>query len=328
MVAEFVADVAHGVRWLRRHPRFALFSTIIIAIGVGGATAIFSVADAVVVRPLPYADADRLFVIQEHDRRRDTRGPTSYPAFAAWRDSGRSFEGFAATTAEHLEVAWTGQGEPAVIAAAAVSGEFFQLLGVSPIVGRAIQPDDDRPGAAVAVLSHSLWRERFAADPTAVGRAMLLEGRPHTIVGVMPSDFAFPDGVDVWLAMRAEDSLLSAAVADRLFEDIGAGVGWLTVIGRLRDGVSLDASRNELTGLWRRMYRRSLTGIDTSSVEPGVINSFIEGHAAAPISLTDVCTGAGPSKRAGGTRRQRSRAAHRLHKRDRPARDNVDRAPT
>jgi hypothetical protein len=110
MVEQVAADLSHGARWLRRHLRFTGLSTLIIAIGVGGSTAIFSVADAVVLRPLPYAEADRLFVIQEHDRPRDTRGPASYPAFADWRNGSRSFDAFAAATAEHLEVTLTGQG--------------------------------------------------------------------------------------------------------------------------------------------------------------------------------------------------------------------------
>src|SRR5262245_25074303 len=211
MAEQLVADVSHGARWLRRHLSFAVLSALIIAVGVGGSTAIFSVADAVVLRPLPYAKADQLFVIQEHDRPRDARGPASYPAFADWRSGSRSFEAFAAATAEHLDVTLTGQGEPTVIASAAVSGEFFALLGVQPIAGRTLQPYDDQPSAAAAVLSHSLWRERFGADPAAVGRAIVLEGRLHTIVGIMPSQFAYPDGVDVWLAMRAEEPLLSAA---------------------------------------------------------------------------------------------------------------------
>jgi putative ABC transport system permease protein len=291
MVEQLANDLSHGARWLRRHLRFTGLSTLIIAIGVGGSTAIFSVADAVVLRPLPYAEADRLFVIQEHDRPRDTRGPASYPAFADWRNGSRSFDAFAAATAEHLEVTLTGQGEPTVIATAAVSGEFFELLGVQPIVGRPLQPYDDQPGAAAVVLSDSLWRERFGADPAAVGRAILLEGRPHTIVGIMPSHFAYPDGVGAWLAMRAEEPLLSAAVADRLFEDVGAGVGWLTVIGRLRHDVSLDVARDELSGMWRRMYRRSVAGVDTSAVKPGVIDSFIDGRAAAPLAMADVVLG-------------------------------------
>jgi hypothetical protein len=112
MIEQVAADLSHGARWLRRHLRFTGLSTLIIAIGVGGSTAIFSVADAVVLRPLPYAEADRLFVIQEHDRPRDTRGPASYPAFADWRNGSRSFEAFAAATAEHLEVTLTGRGEP------------------------------------------------------------------------------------------------------------------------------------------------------------------------------------------------------------------------
>jgi predicted permease len=291
MVEQLVADLSHGARWLRRHRSLAVLSTLIIAIGVGGSTAIFSVADAVVLRPLPYAEADRLFVIQEHDRPRDTRGPTSYPAFADWRSGSRSFEAFAAVTAEHLDVTLTGAGEPTVIATAAVSGEFFELLGVRPLAGRTLLRYDDQPGASAAVLSDSLWRERFGADPAAVGRAILLEGRPHTIVGIMPSRFAYPDGVDLWLAMRAEEPVLSAAVAGRLFEDVGAGILWLTVIGRLRHDASLEVARDELSGMWRRMYRRSLAGIDTSAVEVGVIDSFIEGHAAAPVAMTDVVLG-------------------------------------
>ena len=291
-VEECLADLAHGARWLRRRKRFAILSTLIIAIGIGGATAIFSVADAVVLRPLPYAHADRLFVIFEYDRSRGIRGPTSYPAFVDWRNGSHSFDAFAATTAERLEVTLTGSGDPEVIAAAAVSGDFFQLLGVPPLVGRSLLPDDDRPGSAVAVLSYALWRERFAADPGVVGRTMVLQGRPHTIVGVMPSQFAFPTGAHVWLPMRAEEPLLLAAIADGLFHDVGAGVGWLTVVGRLRDGASIEAARGELSGIWRRMYRRSMADIDTSTVDPGVIDSFIENHAAAPVGIADVILGA------------------------------------
>ena len=291
MVEEFVADLIHGVRWLRRHPRFAVLAILIIAIGVSGTTAVFSVAEAVVLRPLPYSEAERLFVIQELDRSRDTRSPASYPAFVDWRDGSRSFEAFAAATAERLEVTLTGRGEPTVLTAAAVSGEFFELLGVAPIAGRVVQPNDDRPGAAVAVLSHSLWRDRFGADSEVVGRPILLEGWPHTIVGIMPSHFTYPNGVDVWVAMRADEPLLSTAIADKLFEVVGASVPWLTVIGRLRADVSIEAAREELTGMWRRMYRRTLVGTDTSTVEPGAIVSFIAGHEAAPIALSDVVLG-------------------------------------
>lgn len=105
-------------------------------------------------------------MIQEHDRPRYTRGPASYPAFADWRNGSRSFEAFAAATAEHLEVTLTGQGEPAVIATAAVSGEFFELLGVQPIVGRALQPYDDQPASWSVSRSHAV---RGPAPPLSVG---------------------------------------------------------------------------------------------------------------------------------------------------------------
>jgi putative ABC transport system permease protein len=240
-------DLRHAVRALSRRPAVTIVAVLTLALGIGGATAIFSVADAVLLRPLPYADPDRLVIIWQSDRTRNQPFvEISYPAFREWRDRTVLFESIAAMPSVNSDMALTGRGEPTAVQGRAVTGKFFALLGTAPALGRVLLPQDEQPDApAVAVLSHGLWRDRFNAAPDIAGDAMILDGRPHTIVGVMPAGFEYPEGARFWIPLQ-----LSTEGREN------AGVMWLLALGRMKPGVRIESARTELTGLWRQMHAR------------------------------------------------------------------------
>src|SRR5262245_17244253 len=180
------SDVSHAGRSLLRRPTLTAAAVLMIAIGIGAAASIYSVVDAVVLRPLPYRAIDRLVVVGERDSLRNLSGPTSYPSYREWREQSQSFESLAAVTSEVLELTLTGRGEPTRVRAAAVSGTFFDTLGGAAAMGRALVPEDDVPDTTSLVLSHALWTRRFGADPAVIGQPLNLGGRSYTIAGVMP----------------------------------------------------------------------------------------------------------------------------------------------
>jgi putative ABC transport system permease protein len=240
-------DLRHAARVLARRPAFAAVSILTLALGIGGATAIFSVADAVILRPLPFEDPDALYVIRQGDTKKGHVVEVSYPDFSAWRERGRSFQPLAAMPSVNQGWVMTGRGEPAAIEGRWVSASFFELLGAQAALGRALRPEDDRPGAArVAVLSDALWRERFGADRAIVGQSLTLDGQPHEVVGVMPPAFQYPPKAELWTAVTA------AAPAELLQHP---GIGWMVVLGRLQDGATVEGGRAELTGIWRSGYK-------------------------------------------------------------------------
>jgi putative ABC transport system permease protein len=238
------------MRMLARQPGFTAVAILTIALGVGGATAIFSVADAVVLRPLPYGDTDAVFLLRQSDLKKNHPFvELSYPAFTAWRDRSRSFESLAAMPSVNLGFILSGRGEPASLEGRWVSASLFEMLGARAALGRVLSPDDDRPGAPlVVVLSDSLWRERFGADPAVVGQSVTLDDRPHTVVGVMPPSFAYPARAELWTA-------IGASAPAGLLEH--PGVWWMFVVGRLRPGVTIEAGRAELDGIWRGVYEKT-----------------------------------------------------------------------
>ena len=163
----FREDLAHAVRRLKRRPGFTLVATATLAVGIGGATALFSVAHAVMLRPLPYAEPDRLALVWQSDRERGQPFvEMSYPAFRDWRASNPAFEDMAGMPSTNQSWTLSGRGEPVELVGRLVSWSFFDVLGVSPALGRPFREEEDRRGAArVIVLSHGLWRDRFASDP-------------------------------------------------------------------------------------------------------------------------------------------------------------------
>ena len=238
----------HAARSLRKSPGFTAVAVLTLALGIGGATAIFSVADAVVLRPLPYDDPERLVAIWMSNRDRNQPFVEfSYPAYREWRNRSRQLEAVAAMSSVNDETILTGRGDPMSVEGRWVTGDFFSVLGVAPAFGRALAPDDDRPGApAVVVISDRFWRDRLSAGRDIVGQSLTLDGKPHTIVGVMPPGFAYPKGALYWTAV-------APAGGDQLIEN--RNIFWMVGLGRLRPGVDDEGARNELTGIWQQAHR-------------------------------------------------------------------------
>ncbi len=193
-------DVRYGARQLRRNPGFAAVAVLTLALGIGANTAIFSVVDAVLLRPLPYPGSGQLVWLCE--RGPDwSGGSISYPNFTDWRDQQSVFEQF-----QRFPVAavlpLTGTGEPVLRdqQGAMMSADVFAALRTQPEIGRVFREDEDKLGAApVAVISHGLWKNRFGGDAGIVNRTINLDGKAYTVLGIMPAGFEFPNKVDLWV---------------------------------------------------------------------------------------------------------------------------------
>ncbi|MBV8819643.1 MAG: ABC transporter permease, partial [Acidobacteriaceae bacterium] len=238
-------DLQYALRDLLKSRGFSIVAVLTLALGIGGPTAMFSVIKAVVLRPLPFNNPDRLVQVQEYDvRRRSSQFRFSYPDFADVRARNHSFASIAAYTDD--EVTATGFGEPRHVGVEKVTPGLFEMLGVHPSLGRSFQSEEDQPGHHVAVLSDAFWRGRFHADPKIVGRSIALNGRQFTIVGVMPRGFQFPilsEGRDMWLTFsrssESDEPGDTPMTAQR-------GNHGLQVIASLKRGVSLPVAIADL----------------------------------------------------------------------------------
>ncbi len=260
----FREDLAHAVRRLKQRPGFTLVAAGTLAVGIGGATALFSVAHAVILRPLPYAEPDRLALVWQSDRERGQPFvEMSYPAFRDWRASNPAFEGMAGMPSTNQSWTLSGRGEPLELVGRLVSWSFFDVLGVSPALGRPFREEEDRRGAArVVVLSHELWHDRFASDPGVVGRSLVLDREPFTVVGVMPEGFAYPAGVELWTPLVPGVSELAEQ----------PGVFWMSALGRLKPGVTLAQAQRDMaafsSGYNREKYQApGITAVVTPLAE-------------------------------------------------------------
>ena len=235
---ELKQDVRYGLRVMRRNPGFAAAAALTFALGVGASTAMFSVVNGVLLQPLPYGDPERLVVLWEKNvARGNDRNVVSVPNFEAWRDRARSFERMAAAVPFPATIA--GASNPERVMGAEVSPGYFTLLGTAPALGREFSPDEERNGgAAVVVLSDGFWRSRFGGDRAVLGRTLPIEGRPHTIIGVMPPSFQPPQFA--WLIDQA---------FWRPFGSTDSNRGWgrfLLVVARVKEGIAIDAARREM----------------------------------------------------------------------------------
>ena len=239
-VAGAWGDARIAARGLRRNPLFATTSVLTLALGIGAATAVFTVVDAVLLRPLPYPGADRLVVVWESNPERgEPTGQSSPPNFLDFRaGSAGTFEGLAAF--EDFAPTITGVEDPEVLEAVGVSGEFFDVVGVPAALGRTLRPDD---AAGTVVVSHGLWARRFAAAPDIVGRTISLDGVPREVAGVMPPGFRVPRvETDVWMRTAIEERL-----------DDHRSSRYLGLFGRLRPGVTPGAAEAELDAVAARL---------------------------------------------------------------------------
>jgi putative ABC transport system permease protein len=242
-------DLRFGLRMLRKSPGFTSVAILTLALGIGANTAIFSVVDAVLLRSLPYPDANRLVILNEELPR--TGGlNVSLPDFLDWRAQNRSFDEMAAFAPNSFTL--TGAGEPTPVRAGSVSWSFFPLLGVKPLLGRMFSEAEDKPGANfVAVISYSLWRNKLKGDAHIVGNAIRLDGYDFEVIGVLPPGFTFPglkaDVYDQIGPMAAFGGNGKGGFADR------SNHPGILVLARLRPGVSLAAARSDMNTIMARL---------------------------------------------------------------------------
>jgi putative ABC transport system permease protein len=235
----FMQDIRYGLRMLRKAPLFTAVAVTTIAIGIGANTAIFSLVDAILLRPLPYPESQRLIVGGTQQRGASGMDLMGAADFLAWRDRQQSFEQVAVLDQAGKSFALSGMGAPERIPGVRVSANFFSIFGVAPLKGRGFQPGEDRPGTSgVVVISEQFWRDHLGSDPEVLNRALTLDGKLHTIVGVMPAGFRFPSRspVDVW-AIRT----LNPPASRPPYGLVG--------LGRLKPGVSIRKAVAELNDI-------------------------------------------------------------------------------
>jgi len=261
-------DLRYALRTLRKNPGFTAVAVLTLALGIGANTAIFSVVDAVLLRPLPFKEPERLVMIWKSNPQRGIPYMfASPPEFADWREQNRAFEGISAFTLADLNLA--GGAEPERVHGVRVSANLFSLLGAEPTLGRAFRAEEDQPaGPRAVVLAHSLWQRLFGGSPRVLGETLALDGETHTVIGVMPRGFQFPPPI----ALEGIASPLPAElwVPLRLHPDPTArGAHYLSVIGRIRGGISPATAQSDMTAIARRLaqeYPRTNAGWDIAVV--------------------------------------------------------------
>lgn len=232
-----LSDVRLTMRTLAKRPAFALAAIATLALGIGATTAMFSVVDGVLLRPLPYADADRIVALWQNDRAHAVeRDGVSAANFLDWRDRSRSFSHMAAIEPWGLE--YSGPEGPREVSTSRVSEGFFQILRTPALLGRTLQAEDYESDVPAVVLGHGIWQSLFGADSTLIGRRILLDGAPTVVVGVLPPEFDFPPGEQMWIPRR--------------FGETGRGsraANYFSVVARMRPDIDVAQAQSEMDAI-------------------------------------------------------------------------------
>ncbi len=247
-VEKTMQDLRYAVRTLFKTPGFSLVAIVTLALGIGANTAIFSLVSAVLLRPLPFPEPDRLMLVWDDVSSRGGPFTITEPTpadYAAWKEQSRSFTDMAAMTGATYNL--TGTGEPQKLAGIRTTANLFAVLGTQPLVGRTLTAADDQPDAnAVVVLDERIWRSLFGADPGVVGRTITLNGLPHVVVGIVPPDFQFPvKDAALWVPARFTPQEL--AVRSSYILD---------VVARLKPGVDLRTAQAEMSAIAQRLAQQ------------------------------------------------------------------------
>src|SRR5690348_6359073 len=239
-------DIRYGLRQLRRNPGFTAVAILTLALGIGANTAIFSVVNAVLLRPLPFRDPSGLITLHEGlPKQGFLNMEFSPPDFAVFERNQSAFSATGAFRVEHEDI--SGRGEPERVAAARISSSLFPILGIGPLLGRTFNAQEDTPGNNVAILSYGLWQHRYGGDPGIISRTIEINRQPYSIIGVMPRTFEFPLR---GLQENNSPAALWVPIAFTPTELKGWGGSYLFgVIGRLRSNVTLDQARSEAGSL-------------------------------------------------------------------------------
>lgn len=252
---ECARDFRHALRMLHRSPGFTTVAVLTLALGIGANTAIFSVINSVLLRPLPYHDPDSLVMVWESSSQHpNPHNTVSPPNFLDWQSRNTIFSSMAFIFDERDNL--TGNGEPQEVVVQDVSTNFFTLLGVNPILGPGFTPENGQPGHDnVVILSYGLWKERFASDPAIVGKSILLNRRPQTVVGVTPQNFNWfiKDGS----LTGAKPQMWSPFVFPQSFHDHKQIGRFMTVAARLRPGVTHSQAQNKMSAIAARLEQEN-----------------------------------------------------------------------
>ena len=264
-------DTRYGLRMLLRTPALSLVAVVTVALGVGLTTHTFSIVYATLMRGLPYEGADRLMYLDRNDLSEDIENMSvSVHDFTDWRDQQKLFEDLGAARGGTVNVV-DAEGRPERFDGGLVSAGLFAQVGVQPLMGRGFIDEDDRGHTPqTIILGYDVWQTRYGGDPDILGQTIRANGRPTTIIGVMPPGFRFPFQEEVWLPLNLDPV------------EIPRGEGWsVQVFGRLKEGVSLDEARTEMAGIAQRLateYPQSNEGIGVS------VKTFVEGYMPPQIS--------------------------------------------
>lgn len=244
-------DVRYAVRTLARSPGFTVAALLALALGIGANTAVFSVVNSVLLRPLPYPDPERLVWIQDGltQSSRSSRWGACVADFLLWQSRSRSFDPLAAWAVNTFNV--TGDGEAERVAGFGVTARFFDVLRVRPLHGRTFARDDDQPGRApVTLISERLWERRYGRHPGVIGRSIALNGRQFTVIGVMPASFRFRNPeADVWAILTLDPPTRR-------------GPFFLRSLARLRPGITLEQANREMGALGVEVERTDPKGVE------------------------------------------------------------------
>ncbi len=269
-------DTLYALRTMRKKPAFAATAILTLALAIGGTTAIFTVIHAVLLKPLPYPDSDRLVRIS---------GGATPSRFAEMKASAHSFTEIGAFTGEESPTL-SGGAEPEVLKSVRVSANFLHILGVDPLRGRAFRAEEDSPGGPpVVMISAELWQRRFAGNPAIVGRTATLAGTPYTIVGVLPPRFSFPvPDLDVWMTAPAESPLFPGK--SRVLSP------FLSIFGRLQPGISLEQASAEAKVIHHQYATAHPAMLDAKSKRPEKVTAMKDDLVADVRSMLWMLLGA------------------------------------
>jgi predicted permease len=238
----FLADLRYGARRLLKSPGFSIIAVIALGLGIGANTAIFSLVDRVLIRPMPYADPDRLVTLWEDASYINfPRNTPSVANFEDWKKQNQVFSGLAGSRDRAGSL--TGDGQPEMVLGGAVTINLFEVLGVQPLLGRAFTEEDDRPGENVIILSYGLWQSRYGGDPGVIGHSILMNDAKTTIIGVMPPGFTLPK--------RKTQFLSPAQFTPQMLNNRRQHL--LSVVARLKPGVTLARAQSDMTQIARRL---------------------------------------------------------------------------
>ncbi|HEY7182828.1 MAG TPA: ABC transporter permease, partial [Blastocatellia bacterium] len=268
---EFWQDLRYGARMLLKRPGFTFVAGLALAVGIGANTAIFSVVNAILLKPLPYYDPQRLAWVSEVWPSRNAEFVLS-PDYIEWRAQSRAFEHLVAFGEGAVNL--IGRGEPERLACVYSTANLFPALGVAPVVGRSFTPEEDRPGASsVALLSYGLWQRRFGGDPNIVGQSLTLEGESRLVIGVMPAGFQFSREAELWLPLRLNEE----------YELRRERMSAVNVVGRLKPGASIESAREELKLIARRIEQTNPKAFPGGRVGVTPLGERLAGDLRRPL---------------------------------------------